>query len=216
MVLQFKRKNTAWALVIAIGLVVGVVLGWRIQPMFSTIGAHHEENDERCLYWPATTASFLPVNSLDQLMAESDLVVKGEVTARRWIVDTYLPLGDDRRPPEWEWSLHDVKVLDTVKGILTNSEVITFGSSIRGCLPIGTTAYMFFRETDTAKKGGYVDSPNEYQNPGDYTTGPLRIFLVKDSRVEPLFDAFPPENPINAVKGIREQDFNSLLRSLVE
>lgn len=214
MLLCFRNQNMVWGLLIALGLVMGGLLGWRLQPIFSNAGAHHNENDERCTYWPDTTASYPPRNSLGELFAESNLVIKGEVISRKWMKDSYSPLGDSRRPPEEVWVLHDVKVLDVINGMPTNKDVVTFGDSTRGCLEIGTVAYMFLLETSTAKLGGYIDSPNEYQNPADYTTGPQHIFPVKKDRVEPLMDTIPPESEINAIKGMRERDFNTQLHNL--
>lgn len=177
MLSYFRDQNMVWGLLIALGLIMGGVLGWRLQLIFSNAGAHHSEDDERCTYWPDTTASYAPRNSRGELFAEVDLVIKGEVIARKWTKDSYLPLGGNGRPPKELWVLHDVKVLDVIKGVPTNKDVITFGDSTRGCLEIGTIAYMFLLETSTAKLGGYVDSPNEYQNPADYATGPQHSFL---------------------------------------
>lgn len=97
------------------------------------------------------------INSLDEAVEKSDVIVRGKVIGRHFQTDSY-------REKELPWAIHDFEVLEWLKGTSAD-QVVTVGSPF-GCLGAGAEYVLFLNESETGVE--YVDDPLKFDNPAMY------------------------------------------------
>jgi len=166
-----------------------------------------------CDWDPFGTGSWGGASSLQDLRADTDVIVKAKVTGHGETRDTF-PGGT--RPFQMSYLVNDLEVLDVIKGHVPSGRILaSSGGGV--CLKSGDTYYLFLKEPQEGYSEQFQDDPNKPESPPVYyIVHPFGQWRVRDGRIEHLPDWFPAEPLPKQYHGMPEAAFVEQVRQAMQ
>jgi len=196
---QFLTRSRNVIALTLVGVTAGLGLGLGLSILQAQ--GTPDSNPTECTGFGS--ADFVAAESVDDLVAKADLVVKGRIIGRSNRSDQWRVVTDIE---SIRYLFYEVEVLDTLIG-QEPGPTLTLGLPFgEVCLDPGREEYYLFVARAHPPSESYADDPEKGQNPAAYGLawyGPQNVFTIKSGRVSPLQDT-----PwLEQYKGISEQDF---------